>query len=97
MLWMRGCVQHCSEGLGSISKSPYEQENFLGDLRLEDGDRVKEPFCQFSLPEDEFGEMMFAKRLAPEGSFSPPSLQGQPSGESDVGTRRQSTIDDTDG
>ncbi|MCJ1426722.1 hypothetical protein MMC29_004625 [Sticta canariensis] len=73
-----------------------ERENFLGDLRLDDGDRIKEPFCQFSLPEDEYGEMMFAKRLAPEGSFSPPSLQGQPSGESDVGTRRQSTIDDTD-
>lgn len=54
-------------------------------------------FRQFSLPDDEYGEMMFAKRLAPEGSFSPPSLQRQPSVESYDGTRRQSTIDDTDG
>ncbi|MCJ1270311.1 hypothetical protein MMC22_010207 [Lobaria immixta] len=73
-----------------------ERENFLGDLRPEDGDSTKEPFCQFSLPYDEYGELMFAKRLAPEGSFSPPSLQRQPSGESDNETRRQSTIDDTD-
>ncbi|MCJ1468237.1 hypothetical protein MMC07_006865 [Pseudocyphellaria aurata] len=70
-----------------------ERENFFGDLRTDDEVHTKDPFCQFSLPDDEFGEMMFAKRLAPEGSFSPLSLQRQPSGESD---RRQSTIDDTD-
>lgn len=40
---------------------------------------------------------MFAKRLKAEGSLSPPSLPNQLSGESDAGTRRQSTIDDTDG
>ena len=40
---------------------------------------------------------MFAKRLASEGSFSPRSLPVHASGDSDIGTRRQSTIDDTDG
>ena len=52
---------------------------------------MKELFCQFSLPDDEYGEMMFAKRLAPEGSISPPSF------ESDVDSLGQNTIDDTDG
>lgn len=55
---------------------------------------TKEPFYEFSLPEDEYGELMFAKRLAPEDSLSPPPL---PSVESEIGTRRQSTIEDSEG
>ena len=40
---------------------------------------------------------MFAKRLKPEGSASPQSPPNQTLGDSETGTRRPSTIDDTDG
>ncbi|EEH37174.2 hypothetical protein PAAG_07730 [Paracoccidioides lutzii Pb01] len=50
---------------------------------------AQEPYCPFQLPVDEFGEMMFERRLAPEGTSSPPiSLTG--------GSRRASTAADTD-
>lgn len=51
---------------------------------------AQEPYCPFQLPYDEYGEMMFERRLAPEGSSSPPmSLAG--------GSGRASTVADTDG
>lgn len=65
-----------------------------------DGDPSKQPFCLFALPEDEYQDMMFAKRLAPEGTSSPPLLGHQLSGISVEGgraIRRHSTVDDTDG
>jgi MRG-binding protein len=37
----------------------------------ESGTAKKEFFFPFSLPDEEFGELMFAKRLATEGSTSP--------------------------
>ena len=40
---------------------------------------------------------MFSRRLAPEGSSSPPSLSQQPSSESGTVAPRQATIEDTDG
>ncbi|PGH32647.1 MRG-binding protein [[Emmonsia] crescens] len=50
---------------------------------------AQEPYCPFQLPYDEYGEMMFERRLAPEGSSSPPmSLAG--------GSGRASTVADTD-
>lgn len=81
----------------NVAESAFKQENFINDSSSENNDQAREIFYQFKLPFDEFGEMMFAKRLKPEGSFSPPSLLNQPSGDSDAGTRRPSTIDDTDG
>ena len=65
-----------------------------------DGDPAKQPFCAFTLPEDEYLDMMFARRLAPEGTSSPPLLSHQLSGMSLEGgraARRYSTVDDTDG
>ncbi|EER40695.1 CT20 family protein [Histoplasma capsulatum var. duboisii H88] len=54
-----------------------------------DSEPAQEPYCPFQLPYDEYGEMMFKRRLAPEGSSSPPmSLAG--------GSVRASTIADTD-
>lgn len=73
------------------------QEDFVGESRLDDKDIREEPFCQFKLPEDTFGELMFAKRLKPEGSFSPPLLPNRLSVDSGAPVRRQSTIEDTDG
>lgn len=65
-----------------------------------DGDNAKQPFCPFALPEDEYWDMMFAKRLAPGGTSSPPVLVHQLSGISLEGgraARGNSTVDDTDG
>ncbi|KAG5291932.1 CT20 family protein [Histoplasma ohiense] len=54
-----------------------------------DSEPAQEPYCPFQLPYDEYGEMMFKRRLAPEGSSSPPmSIAG--------GSVRASTIADTD-
>jgi hypothetical protein len=47
-------------------------------------------YCPFELPEDEYGDMMFERRLAMEGSPSP-----VPSGHAE--SRRGSTVADTDG
>lgn len=56
----------------------------------DDGDGSRELYCPFELPEDEYGEMMFERRLAMEGSASPEhSVQGD--------SRRASTVADTDG
>ncbi|KAL2871769.1 uncharacterized protein BJX67DRAFT_376639 [Aspergillus lucknowensis] len=49
----------------------------------------KEVYCPFELPEDEYGDMMFERRLAMEGSPSP-----APSGHPE--SRRGSTVADTD-
>lgn len=53
-------------------------------------DPSDEPYCPFQLPEDEYGEMMFERRLNPDGSVSPPaSIRGS--------SARPSTVADTDG
>ncbi|KAL3430647.1 chromatin modification-related protein EAF7-domain-containing protein [Aspergillus tetrazonus] len=49
----------------------------------------KEVYCPFELPEDEYGDLMFERRLAMEGSPSP-----APSGHPE--SRRGSTVADTD-
>ena len=59
-----------------------------------------ESFYLFSLPDDEYWDMKFAKRINPEGSQSPPSMPHLISGPSleDIrAVRRHSTVEDTDG
>lgn len=56
----------------------------------DDVENPKDLYCPFELPEDEFGEMMFERRLAREGSSSPP---GSPR----PASRRGSTVLDADG
>ncbi|MCJ1256484.1 hypothetical protein MMC24_004305 [Lignoscripta atroalba] len=73
-----------------------EREDSFGEGSSDDSDPRKEPFVQFNLPEDDFGDAMFARRLASPGTFSPPSLSHQLSNESIYGVRRPSTIDDTE-
>ena len=76
------------------------QEDSFGEPIETDGDPAKQPFCPFSLPEDDYSDMMFAKRLASDGSSSPPLLAHQFSAASIEGARaarRYSTVDDTDG
>lgn len=74
-----------------------DQENAVGDGSSDDVEPAKEPFSHFTLPEDEFGEMMFSRRLAPEASSSPPSLMHQLSNGNETVAQRQTTMDDTDG
>lgn len=64
------------------------QEDSLLTDPSEDLDTSKELYCSFELPEDEYGEMMFERRLAVEGS-SVASGQAE--------SRRGSTVADTDG
>lgn len=47
-------------------------------------------YCPFELPEEEYGELMFAKRLASERSESPETSMP-------LDSRRGSTVADTDG
>lgn len=65
-----------------------------------DDEADEQPFYPFALPEDEYRDMMFARRLASEETSSPPLLAHQLSGmfvEGGRAARRYSTVDDTDG
>lgn len=83
----------------------------LGDLynldaldQMEDGfdypvlsDIIEELFVDFNLPDEEFWDMMFARRLS-EGTTSPPALPFQMSGvTAHRAGRRYSTVDDSEG
>ncbi|KAL9100612.1 MAG: hypothetical protein Q9163_004028 [Psora crenata] len=68
-----------------------EDTKSLGYRR--DGESSKEPFYEFDLPDEEYRDMMFARRLAPGRPSSPPSLPYQLHREGS--RRRQSTVDDT--
>lgn len=50
-------------------------------------------YCAFELPYDEYGHMMFERRLAMEESLSPVTSRASRAG----GSRRGSTVADTDG
>lgn len=69
------------------------------NLEGRDKDPTLDAYCPFSLPHDEYGEMMFAKRLLPEGFISPESLKPTRSDESeDVEAQPDDVmIIDTDG
>ncbi|KAJ0425891.1 chromatin modification-related protein EAF7-domain-containing protein [Aspergillus carlsbadensis] len=76
--------------LGNLYNLPAldEREDSLITETSDDADG-KEMHCPFELPEDEYGDMMFERRLAMEGSPSP-----VPSGQAE--SRRGSTVADTD-
>ena len=75
----------------------HDQENDTASLDVNDLDPVVEQFYEFTLPKDAFGEMAFARRLAPEGSQSPPTLPTAMASGRSSRNQRHSTIDDTDG
>ncbi|KAJ5578254.1 uncharacterized protein N7459_007218 [Penicillium hispanicum] len=66
-----------------------EREDSVITDANEDDDGVSERYCPFELPYDEYGDMMFERRLAMEGSSSPVTSRQAES-------RRGSTIADTD-
>ena len=59
----------------------------------EDDEGSSEMYCSFELPYDEYGDMMFERRLAMEESLSPVTSRASRAG----GSRRGSTVADTDG
>lgn len=59
----------------------------------EDDEGSAEMYCSFELPYDEYGDMMFERRLAMEESLSPVTSRASRAG----GSRRGSTVADTDG
>ncbi|KAH8426184.1 uncharacterized protein LDX57_003928 [Aspergillus melleus] len=77
--------------LGTLYNLPAldEREDSLITDTSDDVENSKELYCPFDLPEDEYGELMFERRLAMEGSVSPAH---SPHAES----RRGSTVADTD-
>ena len=61
-------------------------------------DATQEPFVDFDLPKEEYWDMMFASRLAPAGTSSPPALPFQTVGSPATRPgRRHSTVDDSEG
>lgn len=73
----------------SLTKNTWllQEDSLLTDPS-DDPEASKELYCPFELPEDEYGELMFERRLAMEGS-------SVASGQAD--SRRGSTVADTDG
>lgn len=60
-------------------------------------DVTKEPFVDFNLPDKDYWDMTFARRLAPAGTSSPSILPFQNSGVSTTRVGRNSTVDDSEG
>ena len=94
---MSGWVFHSSSGscfgLSSLLLTGITnglQEDAVITDTSDDAENAKDLYCPFELPDDEFGEMMWDRRFAKEGSSSPPgSLRAE--------SRRGSTVPDTDG
>ncbi|KAL8712027.1 MAG: hypothetical protein Q9220_003723 [cf. Caloplaca sp. 1 TL-2023] len=76
-----------------------ERENTFSHRGSPDSGENDEPYCPFILPKEDFGQMVFDRRLAPEGSTSPPGATPPPSASSTSAavTRRASTVEDTEG
>ncbi|MCJ1474481.1 hypothetical protein MMC13_003139 [Lambiella insularis] len=87
------------EKLGSLYnlKILDESEDSFGDAISEDVDPMKEAYVPFKLPPSDFGDLMFERRLAHQGSSSPPALPHQLPNGSNNGRRRPSVIDDSEG
>ncbi|OQE41241.1 hypothetical protein PENCOP_c005G01688 [Penicillium coprophilum] len=67
------------------------EDSVITDIN-EDDEGSSEMYCTFELPYDEYGDMMFERRLAMEESLSPVTSRASRAG----GSRRGSTVADTD-
>ncbi|MCJ1294567.1 hypothetical protein MMC34_006125 [Xylographa carneopallida] len=74
-----------------------EREDSFGESISEDNDLKREPFVPFDLPDSDFENLMFERRLASPASSSPSALTHQLSGETRSVRRRPSVIDDSEG
>ncbi|KAL8942769.1 MAG: hypothetical protein Q9216_001454 [Gyalolechia sp. 2 TL-2023] len=74
-----------------------DRENAIIHTIWAESDQHHHAYCPFTLPRDEYGEMMFEKRLAPTSSPSPSESAPPPSVASiSAATRRASTVEDTE-
>lgn len=73
-----------------------EREDDLNMANPEAKKNSKEPYFNFDLPDEEYKDLMFDRRLALEGSRSPSTLSSQFPSEQSSRNQRQSTVDDTD-
>ncbi|CAL8575892.1 hypothetical protein XPA_001791 [Xanthoria parietina] len=75
-----------------------DRENAFSRASSPDGEESEMSSHQFALPKDDYGKMMLDRRLAPEGSSSPPASTRPPSADSTsmAATGRASTIEDTE-
>lgn len=93
-LWTSGQVTVYVSDLGFILLTrPFLQEDSVITDANDDDDKSSEMYCPFELPYDEYGDMMFERRLAMEDSLSPVASRTSRAAES----RRGSTVADTDG
>ncbi|CAG8907897.1 unnamed protein product [Penicillium egyptiacum] len=67
------------------------EDSVITDVN-DDDEGSGEMYCTFELPYDEYGDMMFERRLAMEESLSPVTSRASRAG----GSRRGSTVADTD-
>ena len=66
-----------------------EREDALGELGAEDVEALAKRFCDFKLPENEFGDAMFERRLEKgNGTSASPAV---------MSWTRASTVEDTEG
>ena len=73
------------------------QEDVTSLALRKDGDYPEEPFCDFDLPDEDYWDMMFAKRIASERPSSPPQLAYQLHKDGPISRARQSTAEYTEG
>ncbi|KAL8903682.1 MAG: hypothetical protein Q9171_007315 [Xanthocarpia ochracea] len=75
-----------------------DRENAWSRTSSPDGEESVKSSYEFRLPEEDYGQMMVDRRLAPAGSSSPPASTRPPSAGSTsrAATGRASTIEDTE-
>jgi MRG-binding protein len=100
-IWQKLGTLYNLEAIDSREDSFQEEGRDDGST---DSDPHEEPFHEFILPEEEYGDSMFDRRLNPEGTSSPPLLEKRRSPARKRGGRRAegntsaraSTIEDTE-
>ena len=97
-IWKKLRSLYNLEGVDELENAWLDRDEDMDDPR-------QEPYHAFSLPEDEYGQDIFTRRLAPEGSASPPQLDHKvPTAkvrqerrrERSISRLRAGTIDDTE-
>ncbi|KAI4142461.1 MAG: hypothetical protein LQ340_007335 [Diploschistes diacapsis] len=66
-----------------------EREDAFNEISSDDLDALTERFCEYRLPREDFGDMMFERRLEERKSSSPGMISGTAEG-------RASTVEDTE-
>ncbi|KAI9788035.1 MAG: DASH complex subunit ask1 [Peltula sp. TS41687] len=105
-IWRKLRSLYNLEAIDERENSVFDDDEDDDDDDDDSEDPSKEPFRPFALPEDEYGEMMFSRRLASEASSSPSILDkpvpasaakrgGGRGGRSSGKATRASTVEDT--